>query len=52
MEISNIYDWKNSSDRKNNTLLPNSIRGVICGKSNCGKTSLLMTLLLNKDYLI
>lgn len=43
------------SKRNNNPLLPNSIRGCIIGKSNCGKTNLLMNLLLDKfdsfDYL-
>ncbi len=29
-------------------LLPSSIRAIICGPSNCGKTNLLMNLLLNQ----
>lgn len=36
--------------RNNNELLPNSIRACIIGKSGCGKTNLLMNLLL-QDYL-
>jgi hypothetical protein len=33
--------------RQNNFLLPNSLRACIIGKSGCGKTNLLMNLLLN-----
>jgi hypothetical protein len=33
--------------RQNNFLLPNSLRACIVGKSGCGKTNLLMNLLLN-----
>ena len=36
--------------RNNNKLLPDSIRACIVGKSGCGKTNLMMNLLLN-DYL-
>lgn len=35
---------------KNHPLLPNNIRGIICGPSNCGKTTLLFRFLL-KDYI-
>ncbi|EFP09655.1 hypothetical protein CRE_21849 [Caenorhabditis remanei] len=50
------YSIKNYySARNNNPLLPNSIRACIIGKSGCGKTNLLMNLLLDKfqgdDYL-
>ncbi|CAP34048.1 Protein CBG15912 [Caenorhabditis briggsae] len=50
------YSVKNYySIRKNNPLLPSSIRACIIGKSGCGKTNLLMNLLLDKfegdDYL-
>lgn len=41
--------------RKNNAILPRSIRACIIGKSGCGKTNLLMNLLLDNyngtDYL-
>lgn len=49
------YSVKNYySKRNNNPLLPKSIRGCIIGKSGCGKTNLLMNLLLDgnsEDYL-
>ena len=38
------------NQRNNNPLLPDSIRACIVGKSGCGKTNLLLNLLLN-DYL-
>jgi len=45
----------NENKRNNNNLLPNSIRACIIGKSGCGKTNLLLNLLLNNyldyDYL-
>ena len=37
--------------RNNNPLLPQNIRGLIVGKSNCGKTTLLLNLLLQPDWL-
>ena len=45
LSIGNFYSKRNNSD-----LLPNSIRACIIGKSGCGKTNLLMNLLL-QDYL-
>uniref|UniRef100_A0A1I7WJT8 G domain-containing protein n=1 Tax=Heterorhabditis bacteriophora TaxID=37862 RepID=A0A1I7WJT8_HETBA len=44
------YYIVNNNYVKNNELLPNSIRACIIGKSGCGKTNLLMNLLL-QDYL-
>ena len=39
--------WNESTlKRFNHPLLPNSIRGLIVGKSGCGKTTLLLNLLL------
>ena len=38
-------------ERKHGILLPNSIRAIICGPSNCGKTNLLMNLLYNENGL-
>ena len=37
--------------RTNNPLLPDNIRGLIIGKGNCGKTTLLLNLLLQPDWL-
>ena len=37
--------------RFNNPLLPKSIRGIIVGKSGCGKTTLLLNLLLRPGWL-
>ena len=45
------YSWKQGFRRNNNPLLPRNIRGLIIGKSNCGKTILLLNLLLNNDWL-
>lgn len=35
----------NAEMRKHGTLLPNTIRGIICGPSNCGKTNVLISLI-------
>ena len=54
MNISDDYTWKvknNGGSRHNNPLLPRNIRGLIIGKSNCGKTTLLLNLLLQPDWL-
>ena len=37
--------------RVNSPLLPDNIRGLIIGKSNCGKTTLLLNLLLQPSWL-
>jgi len=51
----NIKDisWNESfTKRNNNLLLPQrSIRGIIVGKSDCGKTTLLLNLLLQPSWL-
>ena len=48
-----IYlSWNISrSKRNNNKLLPRSIWGIIIGKSGCGKTTLLLNLLLRPGWL-
>ena len=52
MEISNSYAWKaGGQKRENSPLLPSNIRGLIVGKSNCGKTTLLLNLLLQPGWL-
>lgn len=50
MEIENL-SCQNKIIRKNNPELPQSIRGIIVGKSGSGKTNLLINLLLKKDIL-
>lgn len=50
MQIENL-SWQNNNHRNNNGLLPKSIRGVIVGKSGCGKTTLLCNLLLQPGWL-
>ena len=53
MEISNSYAWTadGQQKRKNCPMLPRNIRGLIVGKSGCGKTTLLINLLLQPDWL-
>ena len=54
MEIADLSWNEVISKRFNNPLLPRSIRGIIVGKSGCGKTTLLLNLLLRPgwvDYL-
>ena len=41
MEIKELAWNETLSKRFNNSLFPNSIRGLIVGKSGCGKTTLL-----------
>ena len=51
MEITDL-SWNESiTERFNNPLLPRSIRGIIVGKSGCGKTILLLNLLLRPGWL-
>ena len=51
MNINTVYSWSSSNTRFNSQMLPKNIRGLIIGKSNCGKTTLLLNLLLEKDWL-
>ena len=52
MEISSNYTWKcKEKNRLNSPLLPSNIRGLIIGKSGCGKTTLLLNLLLRPNWL-
>ena len=50
MNVQN-FSIRNTSNRKNNPLLPSSLRGLIVGRSNCGKTVLLLNLLLRENWL-
>src|SRR5205809_1991753 len=51
MEVKDLSWCEKTTKRLNNPLLPNSIRGLIVGKSGCGKTTLLLNLLLRPGWL-
>ena len=51
MEITNLAWNENQSKRCNHPLPPKDIRGLIIGKSGCGKTTLLINLLLRPGWL-
>ena len=51
MNITNNYSWRTTASRQNSPLLPSNIRGLIIGKSNCGKTTLIFNLLLQPEWL-
>ena len=50
MEVTNV-SLQNQKLRHNSLLLPSNVRGLIVGKSNSGKTVLLLNLLLKEDWL-
>ena len=51
MQVQNLAWNENKSKRFNHPLLPKGIRGLIIGKSGCGKTTLLINLLLHPGWL-
>ena len=51
METRDLSWNETTTKRFNNPLFPRSIRGLIVGKSNCGKTTLLLNLLLRLGWL-
>ena len=51
MEVIDLSWNVNKINRNNNKLFPKSIRGIIVGKSGCGKTTLLLNLLLKPGWL-
>ena len=51
MEVKNLAWNENLSKRCNHRLPPKGIRGLIIGKSECGKTTSLINLLLRPGWL-
>jgi len=51
MEIKNFLWNEHMPNQNNHPLLPKSLRGLIVGKSGCGKTTLLLNLLLQPSWL-
>lgn len=51
IEISKISADPQSNNYNHSILLPNSIRCIICGPSNCGKTNIMLSLLLHENGL-
>ena len=51
MEIADLSWNEVTLKRFNNPLVPKSIRGIIKGKSGCGKTTLLLNLSLRLEWL-
>ena len=52
MNISKRYAWQSVGNcRENNPLLPQSLRGLVIGKSGCGKTTVIFNLLLQPGWL-
>lgn len=51
LEVNTINVEKSTHKVKHSTLLPNTIRCIICGPSNCGKTNVMLNLLLHENGL-
>ena len=51
MQVKNLSWNENLRKRFNHPLLPKSVRGLIVGKSGCGKTTLVLNLLLSPGWL-
>ena len=51
MKVKNLAWNENLSKRCNHPLLPKGIRGLIIGKSGCGRITLLINLLLRPGWL-
>lgn len=51
LEIENLDVEMQPNHIRHSILLPNTIRCIICGPSNCGKTNVMISLLLHKNGL-
>ena len=51
MDIKNLSWNENTTNKSNPPILPRSLSGLIVGKSGCGKTTLLLNLLLQHGWL-
>ena len=49
ISFTNGENQSKSEKRKHSVLLPNTIRCIICGPSNCGKTNVMLNLLCHKN---
>lgn len=49
LQVKNINAEKTQTETRHNILFPNTIRSIICGPSNCGKTNAMITLLLHEN---
>lgn len=51
LEVSDIKVEPRILTTRHSSLLPNTIRSIICGPSNCGKTNVMISLILHKNGL-
>lgn len=51
LEVSDIKVEPRIFAARHSSLLPNTIRSIICGPSNCGKTNVMISLILHKNGL-
>ena len=54
MNINTQYAWlsdSNNNSRENSPHLPRNVRGLVIGKSGCGKTTIIFNLLLQPNWL-
>lgn len=51
LDICEVISQKQSNFVRHSQLLPNSIRCIICGPSNCGKTNVIISLLFHENGL-
>ncbi len=51
MNVSSDFSMKSNNPRKNNPLLPSTLRMLLIGPCNCGKTNLLLNLILQDGWL-